>query len=106
MTLHYEHPLLQDLTGQFDTVWRYVGARNTAFPGSADLIGEYRLASYSTLDLSAGITRNAWTARLFVRNATDRYTYLFVVPPGGADSPSSNVILQPRTVGLSVDVKY
>ena len=106
VTLHYEHPLLQDLTGQFDTVWRYVGARNTAFPGSAEVIGEYRLASYSTLDLSAGITRNAWTARLFVRNATDRYTYLFVVPPGGADSPSSNVILQPRTVGLSVDVKY
>jgi iron complex outermembrane receptor protein len=104
--LHYEHPLLQDLNAQFDTVWRYVGARNTAFPGSADVIGNYRLASYSTLDLSAGVTQNAWTARLFVRNATDRYTYLFVVPPGGTDSPSSNVILQPRTVGLSIDVRY
>ena len=103
-TLHYEYPMLRGLTGQFDTVWRYVGARNTSFP--ADPSGNYRLASYTTLDLSAGVSRNAWTARLFVRNATDRYTYLYVIPPGGADSPSSNVILQPRTIGLSVDVRY
>jgi outer membrane receptor protein involved in Fe transport len=71
-------------------------------------VGEanYRLASYSTLDFSAGIARDVWSARLFVRNATDRYAYVFVVPAGGPGEPSSNVILQPRTIGLSFDVKY
>jgi outer membrane receptor protein involved in Fe transport len=106
LTLHYERPVLQGFTGVLDGVWRYVGPRNTAFPGSTDIIGNYRLASYGTLDLSAGLSRNAWTARLFVRNATNRYTYLFVLPPGGPDSPTSNVIPVPRTIGLSVDVKY
>ena len=52
------------------------------------------------------LARKAWTARLFVRNATDRYAYLFVLPPGDIDTPTSNVILVPRTIGLSVDVKY
>lgn len=105
-TVHYEHPIAQDFMGQFDTTWRYVGARNTAFPGSTDIIGNYRLASYSTLDLSAGVSRNAWSARLYVRNATNRYSYLFVLPPGAEDAPTSNVILQPRSIGLSIDVKY
>ena len=92
---------------KFGSVWRYVGARNTDFPGSA-AVGEpnYRLSSYSTLDFSAGVARDRWTARLFVRNATDRYAYAFIVPAGGPDEPSSNVILQPRTIGLSVDFKY
>jgi outer membrane receptor protein involved in Fe transport len=106
MTLNYLHPLVNDLNGEFAAVWRYVGARNTAFPGSVDVGGNYRLASYTTLDLSAGVTTGKWSTRLFVRNATDRYTYLFVVPPGGDGAPSSNVILQPRTVGLSVDVRF
>jgi len=105
-TLRYEHSLLHGSTGDVSAVWRYVGARNTAFPGSVDVGGNYLLSSYSTLDLSAGMTKGIWSARLFVRNATDRYAYLFVVPPGGPDSPSSNVILQPRTVGLSLDVRY
>jgi iron complex outermembrane receptor protein len=106
-TLRYDHPLPRGFTAQFDSIWRYVGARNTEFPGSA-AVGEpnYRLASYSTLDFSAGIAKDAWSARLYVRNATDRYAYIFVVPAGGPDEPSSNVILQPRTIGLSVDFKY
>jgi outer membrane receptor protein involved in Fe transport len=107
MTLQYEYPLEGDFKAQFDSVWRYVGARNTDFPDGV-AVGEanYRLASYSTLDFSAGIARDVWSARLFVRNATDRYAYVFVVPAGGPGEPSSNVILQPRTIGLSFDVKY
>ncbi len=107
MTLQYEYPLVHDFKAQFDSVWRYVGARNTDFPNGV-AVGEtnYRLASYNTLDFSAGIARDVWSARLFVRNATDRYAYLFVIPAGGPGEPSSNVILQPRTIGLSFDVKY
>jgi len=106
MSVHYERPFAQDFTAQFDTLWRYVGARNTAFPNGGDFVANYRLSSYGTLDLSAGVSRNAWSARLFVRNATNRYSYLFVLPPGAPDTPTSNVILQPRTLGLSIDVKY
>lgn len=105
-TLDYEYPLSADLKGQFGAVARHVGARNTAFPGSPDVNGNVRLASYDTLDLSAGVGRDAWSARLFVRNVTNRYAYLFVVPAGGADAPSANVILQPRMFGLSIDTRF
>ncbi len=106
-TLEYEYPLWHDLKAQADAVWRYVGARNTSFSGG-DAVGEpnYRLASYGTLDFSAGVSSNAWSARLYVRNAADRYEYTFVIPAGGPESPSSNVILVPRTIGLSLDVKF
>jgi iron complex outermembrane recepter protein len=106
LTLNYTHPLVGALNADFASVWRYVGVRNTAFPGSDDVGGNYRLASYTTLDLSAGVSTDRWSARLFLRSATDRYAYLFVIPPGGPDAPSSNVILQPRTVGLSLDVRF
>jgi outer membrane receptor protein involved in Fe transport len=105
-TVDYEFPLSRDLTGTLNAVSRYVGPRNTAFPGDPTVSGNYRLASYGTLDLSAGVNRAAWSARLFVRNVANRYTYLFVVPPGGPEAPSANVILQPRSYGLSVDVRF
>jgi outer membrane receptor protein involved in Fe transport len=106
LTLEYEFRMAQDLNGLFDAVTRYVGPRNTAFPGEPSVNGNYRLASYGTLDLSAGVSREAWSARLFVRNVANRYAYLFVVPPGGEEAPSSNVILQPRTYGLSIDARF
>jgi outer membrane receptor protein involved in Fe transport len=106
LTLEYEFRMSQDLNGLFDAVTRYVGPRNTAFPGDPSVNGNYRLPSYGTLDLSAGVSREAWSARLFVRNVANRYAYLFVIPPGGADTPSSNVILQPRTYGLSIDARF
>lgn len=106
LTLDYQYPLSGDLKGQFAAVARHVGARNTAFPGSPEVSGNYRLASYDTLDLSAGVGQDAWSARLFVRNVTNRYAYLFVVPAGGDDAPTANVILQPRTFGLSIDTRF
>ena len=106
-TMQYEYPLWRDLRAETDAVWRYVGARNTDFPDGAS-VGEqnYLLASYSTLDLSLGLATDSWSARLFVRNATDRYAYTYIVPAGGANEPSTNVILPPRTIGLSFDVKF
>jgi iron complex outermembrane recepter protein len=106
LNAQFEHPLAGDYTGQINAVWHYVGARNTAFPGSADVVSNYRLAAYNTLDLSAGVSRDKWSARLFARNVTNKYVYTFVLPPGGPDTPSSNVILPPRTIGLSVDVTF
>ena len=106
LTLDYEFPLSHDLKGELNAIGRYEGSRNTAFPGDPAVSGNYPLTSYATLDLSAGVSRDAWSARLFARNVTNKYTYLFVVPPGGDESPSANVILQPRTYGLSVDVRF
>ena len=104
LTVDYEFPLTSGLKGLFSAVSRYSGARNTSFPGSSS--GNYRLPSYSTLDFSTGVSRDTWSARLFVRNVTNRYTYLFVIPPFDDSTPSTNVILQPRTYGLSIDTRF
>jgi outer membrane receptor protein involved in Fe transport len=95
--------LTQNSQGDLAAIGRYEGSRNTSFPGDS---ANYPLSSYTTLDLSAAVNRDTWSARLFVRNVTNKYTYTFVIPPGGPEAPSSNVILQPRTYGLSVDVRF
>ncbi|MBS0374636.1 MAG: TonB-dependent receptor [Proteobacteria bacterium] len=106
LTVDYEFPLAAGLRGLLNAAARFEGARNTAFPSDPGVSGNYPLSSYATLDLSAGVLREAWSARLYVRNATNRYAYLFVIPPGGDGAPSTNVILQPRSVGLSLDVRF
>lgn len=99
----YEHLLVRDFTGQFNAVWRLVGGRNTLFPGSADVgTPNFRLSSYNTLDLSAGVNRGGWSTRLFVRNATNKYAYTTSI----SGEPALNAILMPRTLGLSLDVTF
>jgi len=67
------------------------------------------LPSYAALDLAADVTRGNWTIRLFARNVTDRRAYI----GGGLGVDADNVpygidlnALQPRTMGISVDVGF
>ena len=97
ITFDYTRNLGADYSLQLGAIWRYVGSRNTDFltqPGSV------RLDSYQSGDLAAAVSRGNWTANLFARNVTNKYA---IVNNGGfADGP----ILQPRLVGLSVDVRF
>lgn len=97
VTIDYTRPLPHDSTLHLGAIWRYVGPRNTLFlaqPGAA------RLPSYTSADLSAGVSHGRWSANLFVRNVWNEYAFLNT--GGFADAP----ILTPRTIGFSLDARF
>ncbi len=102
VTGEWNHPIGDSYTLISAVVWRYVGNRNTDFPGGGGIPGGsnyLHLPSYDTVDLSAGLTNGRWTARIFARNLANETAYLRYYAPAAT-------LLQPRTVGLSVDVAF
>jgi outer membrane receptor protein involved in Fe transport len=63
-------------------------------------IARQRLASYSQVDLHAGVRRDSWTANLFVNNVTDKRGVL--TGGVGAVPPFAFTYIQPRTLGLAL----
>jgi len=107
--LDYEFALASRWSAHVGGGWRYVGEQGTAIAAQTGADNSYVLPSYTALDLSADVTRGDWTIRLFARNVTDRRAYI----GGGLGVDADNVpygidlnALQPRTVGISVDVGF
>jgi len=107
--LDYELALANRWIAHVGGGWRYVGEQGTAIAAQLGADNSYVLPPYGALDLGADLVRGDWMIRLFVRNVTDRRAYI-----GGALAvDSDNVpygidanVLQPRTVGISVDVAF
>ena len=107
--LDYEFALASRWTAHIGGGWRYVGEQGTAIAAQTGADNSYVLPSYTALDLAADVTRGEWTIRLFARNVTDRRAYI----GGGLGVDADNVpygidlnALQPRTVGISIDVGF
>jgi outer membrane receptor protein involved in Fe transport len=107
--LDYEFAFANRWTAHLDGGWRYVGEQGTAIAAQTGADISYVLPSYTALDLAADVTRGSWTIRLFARNVTDRRAFI----GGGLGVDADNVpygidlnALQPRTVGISVDVGF
>jgi outer membrane receptor for ferrienterochelin and colicin len=107
--LDYEFALANRWTAHLNGGWRYVGEQGTAIAAQTGADISYVLPSYTALDLAADVTRGSWTLRLFARNVTDRRAFI----GGGLGVDADNVpygidlnALQPRTVGISVDVGF
>lgn len=101
-TFDYDFPLSNGLDVNFGAAYRNVGSR-TGMQG-------FPIDGYRSLDLQAGIGGQAWTLRLFVRNAGNSRGHLSIAPVlnGATDAVShlNGVPLQPRTVGLAFDYRY
>lgn len=97
ITADYSLPMGDDTEAHFGATWRYTGARDQQFPSAAFY---RRLESYDVLNLVAGIERGPVRANLFVRNLFNSDTLVTWLANTGP------VPVQPRTIGLSVDVKF
>jgi iron complex outermembrane recepter protein len=107
--LDYEWALANRWSAHLGGGWRYVGDQGTAIAAQLGADNSYVLPPYAALDLAADLARGNWMIRLFARNVTDRRAYI----GGGLGIDSDNVpygidanVLQPRTVGISVDVGF
>ena len=88
--------------------WRYVDERESTTVTLTDNIS-YVLPSYDIVDLNADVAFDNLTARVFVKNLTDERAYT----GGGTTVDGLNQpirvdvnIMQPRTVGVSLDFKF
>ena len=89
--------------------WSYVGTRFTSFaaPATAAIIGGHiPLPSYSTFSLQAGVTFGRVDLTLYTRNLTDARGITTYNIAGGANFTGTGVIIQPRTVGIRMAIKY
>ncbi|MBY0509239.1 MAG: TonB-dependent receptor [Rhodospirillaceae bacterium] len=69
-----------------------------------------RLPGYAALDLNASATDGRYTLRLFAKNVTDKRAYasysVLNNQATGAVTQINAAIIQPRTIGAAVDVKF
>jgi outer membrane receptor protein involved in Fe transport len=107
--LDYEVVLANRWIAHIGGGWRYVGEQGTAIAAQIGADNSYVLPPYGALDLAADLSRGNWMIRLFARNVTDRRAYI----GGGLAVDADNVpygidasVLQPRTIGISVDVGF
>lgn len=102
----YEFDVGGGWDGQLGGALRLVSERFSAIESDPDTV---RLPGYATLDLNASISNGSWTARIFARNLTDSRGLL----SGGLNTNAFNqrynatfAPIQPRTIGLAVDVRF
>jgi iron complex outermembrane receptor protein len=88
--------------------WRFVDDRFSEVVTVSDTLA-YTLPSYDVVDLNADVRFDAMTVRLFVKNLTDERAFI----GGGTTVDGLNrpirldlAVLQPRTVGVSVDFQF
>jgi outer membrane receptor protein involved in Fe transport len=104
LTAAYDFPLPQLWHGRADLGYRYVGAQYTDVQSATYAT---RLSAYSALDLNAGATKGHWDVRLYVKNLTNKRAYTnqgVQTDSGGVPLYINSGVLQPRTMGLSLDV--
>jgi outer membrane receptor protein involved in Fe transport len=106
-TVNYNFPIAGEWQGHLGGMYQYVGERHTKSSGDPlDL----KLEAYSTVDVNLGASDASWSANLFVRNLTDKRTYsnegVITNPFTGQIIGVGGTVLQPRTIGLSMDKRF
>ena len=102
ITADYDFPLGDTLTGNVGGGVRYVGDRLTLIESD---VSSVRLGDYTVVDLNVGVTSDRWTMRLFGKNLTDERA-LLSTRTAGAGGILYATVLQPRTIGVALDLNF
>lgn len=100
----YSAPINGDWSYALSAAFRYVGKRFSLVSSDSNAI---LLPAYHVLDLSAGMSEHRYSVRLFAKNVTNRRGYLSETNLSFPSSGTADlVILQPRTVGVSIEATF
>lgn len=102
LSADYSMQLSRDWRCSLGGTIRYVGERNSSFPGSASRPNVV-LDTYSIADLWFDIEKGPLTASLFVRNLSDERAQLSAFSLYGLNEVA---IARPRTIGLNLGFRY
>lgn len=99
----YSFPLSSGWNANFGGRVTYVGDRMSSFTSSAQA-ERFRLRSYSTAKIYAGIQSLHWSINAYINNLTDTRGYLSATAQNATTGVSTYglLLIQPRTIGASV----
>jgi outer membrane receptor protein involved in Fe transport len=107
LTADYSWAVSNGWTADVGAGWRYIGKKNSSVVSTS--LPNFVLKSYNVLDLNASVSNDRWTVRLYARNLMDERAYT----GGGVSTDILNnpleiqaIVLQPRTIGVSVDLNF
>lgn len=95
-TANYDFSVSGSTDAHLGIAWRYTGPRNQFFPADPN---NHRLKSYDVINATAGLSFGSIDVNLYVRNLANSKAITSWLYVGGP------AVLQPRTIGLSADVK-
>jgi iron complex outermembrane recepter protein len=102
----HEFPAFADWNGTLNAGLRYIGSRFNAVEGDAL---NTRLVDYTILDLAGGIENERCQLKLYVKNVFDKRAYssdFIVTDINNTPLYVVSQVLQPRTVGVGIDVNF
>jgi outer membrane receptor protein involved in Fe transport len=103
----YTQALSSEWDGHLGAGLRLVGDRYASSPNNID---GFKMNAYNALDLNADISNKRWSVGLFAKNLTNTHAYLtdtvIANAASGVFAQVEGVILQPRTIGISLDAKF
>jgi outer membrane receptor protein involved in Fe transport len=100
----YDHPLSSTVTGHAGINWHYTGRRRSDFDAA---VGQQRLKAFGKIDAHVGVDIDRFAIDAFVHNLTDSRGIVNLGTLGSAPSGDfAASVIRPRTVGLSLRIKY
>jgi iron complex outermembrane recepter protein len=103
----YSHSLTADWIGALGAGVR---AQDRRYSDVNHAFDARPLPGYGAVDLQASVSNDRYTIRLFAKNLTDRRAYLTYNPQVnqafGNISQIEAAVLQPRVIGVSLDMKF
>ncbi len=111
-TIEYARPLSDRWNGFIGAGYRFTGSRYSAVEGSSANGAPQGLEAkaYSDVDAHVGARTHGLTVSIFAKNLLDRRAYLAPVSDFddalGSPIDAKAAVLQPRTVGLSLDKAF
>jgi iron complex outermembrane recepter protein len=107
----YDWVLFADLKAFAGATWSYVGARSSDFASAPPAVvtptatpGQIVLPSYNTTAVRLGIDKGQYRFTVFGKNLTDSHG---ITDYESVGAPYSTVtVIQPRTVGATLNVKF
>jgi iron complex outermembrane recepter protein len=106
VNLDYQRPIGGDWSGFVGATWTHVGDRFTDFGATPLAVTHAELPSYNTFALRGGVENERYLAQVYVRNLTDERALLSYASTGSPSLLGVAGILQPRTFGVRLGVKY
>ncbi len=104
LTVDYSKPLWGNWIGRIGGGYRYIGDRVGMFPRPGtpgQPVIRDQFGNYQVVDLHAGLSIDKVSFQLFAKNLFDKRAYL-----NGTGLGNYYTVIQPRTVGMSVDLRY
>jgi outer membrane receptor protein involved in Fe transport len=111
-TVEYARPVSERWNGFVGAGYRFTGSRYSAVEGSTANGAPQGLEAraYSDLDAHVGARTHDLTVSIFAKNLFDKRAYLSPISDFdsavGAPIDAKAAVLQPRTVGLSIDTSF